>query len=160
MKFFTRQWWFIESVELDFDNESFFQSYEQHVHKLSNNGVPILPELFNPCRLHDHVITRYAHEKQSLIFVLRDPEHWKPYLLKFNSPVMVRCTNQSNGDEHTSFDLSELIGAGIGYCEFDVSNKGGYRFSMIFDCDFSIDIELESEIVFHAISSDLAADHE
>ena len=160
MNYFTRQWWFFDSVLCDFDNDAHFQEYFNHVDQLVDAGVPVPDDLRNPCSTHDYQVTRVLIDKESFSFVLRDPEHWVPYLLRFEKPSSVTCTDHQNGDEYISFQVMNLVGAGVGYAEYENLCGQGYRYSMIFDRDFTIAIELETEIVFRRISTDEAEDHE
>lgn len=160
MNYFTRQWWFFDSCQGDFDNDAHFEKYFSYVDKLAETGVPVLGELRNPCSTHDYQVTRILIDKESFSFVLRDPEHWKPFILRFNKPTSIVCTNHDNGEEHASFDLSALIGSGIGYAEYQELDTDRYQYSIIFDHDFTVVVELESEIVFKSISSAEAEDHE
>ena len=128
MNYFTRQWWFIDSVtgEIGKKADEIFAKYNLFVEGLASSGVPVQKELACCCSLHGHVVTRVSFSESSLDFIVRNGDSWAPYLLSFPHPEKVMCIRHENGEEHIFFDLTEMIGAGIGYCEYGAMTKDIY----------------------------------
>lgn len=160
MKFFTREWWYFDSLRDDFDNDAYFKKYNSEIRRLADIGVPIQEKLTNPCRLHDHEITRMSLDKKSLVIVLRNPDKWNPFVLEFIRPELIICTKHNDGERYEYCDLANIVGAGVGYSEYEALPGDMYCFTMIFDRDFSIRIELRERILFRAVSNAQADDDE
>ncbi len=160
MNYFTRQWWYIDSPRLEFDPYPVFDEYAEYVSRLAEQGVPLHKTLKDPCSLHDYELTRLELDKTCISLILRSPEQWRPFQLRFPNPYDMQLLSDTDESGLRTCDMYGSIGGAIGYSEYFASCSEKYSFFMILDNDLEIQISLSEPIEFIALDESFAGDKE